>query len=138
MRLSEILAEMASGGASCAGSVATVPGGFSIGMQKRKKGSEKAGIYEDDLDEDNEWLKGNREKPAKFAKMAEEFKTDPALFAKWIATMNQNKWLDGNMAELVQAGITWDDIEIALNTPYGKDRKVFPYVADKLRAQYGA
>lgn len=48
MRIQEILAEMASGGASCAGGVATVNSGFSLGMKKRKKGSEKAGIYEDE------------------------------------------------------------------------------------------
>ena len=43
--------ETASSGASSSGGMATVNSGFSIGMKKRKKGSEKAGIYEDDQNE---------------------------------------------------------------------------------------
>ncbi len=70
--------------------------------------------------------------------MAQEFKSDPSAFAKWIAKMNVNGWLDGNMAELVSAGITWDDINAALEIPRKDGGKwVFPYVADKLHDQYG-
>lgn len=90
------------------------------------------------LGETNAWLKGMQERPAKFKQMAQEFKSDPSAFAKWIAKMNVNGWLDGNMAELVSAGITWDDINAALEIPRKDGGKwVFPYVADKLHDQYG-